>query len=187
MSATETLTTTDLPAAGTYGLDVSHSHVGFKVRHLMVSKVRGRFADFEGTVTIAEDPLQSSVDVAVQLGSIDTRDAGRDEHLRSADFFDVGNNPTMTYRSSGVREVGKGRFVVDGDLTLKGVTKQVALTVTFDGNATDPWGNARAAFTATAEIDREDFGLTWNQALEAGGVLVAKLVEIEIEAEAVKQ
>lgn len=187
MSATETLTTTDLPAAGSYGLDASHSHVGFKVRHLMVSKVRGRFADFEGTVTIAEDPLQSSVDVSVQVASIDTRDAGRDEHLRSADFFDVETSPTMTYRSSGVREVGKGRFVVDGDLTLKGVTKPVALTVTFDGNATDPWGNARAAFTATAEIDREDFGLNWNQALEAGGVLVAKLVEIEIEAEAVKQ
>jgi polyisoprenoid-binding protein YceI len=187
MSVTETITTTNLPDAGTYALDVSHSHVGFKVRHLMVSKVRGRFADFAGTVVIAEEPLESSVDVTIQLSSIDTRDAGRDEHLRSADFFSVEEHPEMTFRSTAVRETGKGAFVVDGDLTLLGVTKPLTLDVTFAGTATDPWGGSRAAFTATGELDREDFGLTWNQALEAGGVLVGKTVEIELEAEAVKQ
>jgi polyisoprenoid-binding protein YceI len=153
----------------------------------MVSKVRGRFADFAGTITIAEEPLESAVEVTVQLASIDTRDAGRDEHLRGADFFAVEQHPEMTFRSTGLREVGRGAFAVDGELTLLGVTKPLTLDVTFDGTATDPWGNARAAFTATAEIDREEFGLSWNQALEAGGVLVGKKVEIEIEVEAVKQ
>jgi polyisoprenoid-binding protein YceI len=187
MSATDTVTTTGLPTAGTYTVDVSHSHVGFKVRHLMVSKTRGRFADFDGTVTIADAPLDSSLEVAVRLDSIDTRDAGRDEHLRSADFFDVANHPTMTFRSTGVRETGSGRFAVDGELSLLGVTRPLTLDVTFDGTATDPWGGDRAAFTATAELDREDYGITWNQALEAGGVLVGKKVEIEIEAELVRQ
>jgi len=187
MSVTETVTTTNLPAPGTYALDPSHSHVGFKVRHLMVSKVRGRFAEFDGAVSIATDPLASSVAVTVQLASIDTRDAGRDEHLRGADFFDVASNPTMTYRSTGVRETAPGRFSLDGELTLAGVTKSVTLEVTFDGTVTDPWGGSRAAFTATAEIDREAFGLSWNQALEAGGVVVGKKIEIEIEAEAVLQ
>lgn len=187
MSITESLTTTGLPEAGTYALDVSHSHVGFKVRHLMVSKVRGRFADFAGAVVIAEEPLDSSVEVTVQLASIDTRDAGRDEHLRGADFFAVDEHPEMTFVSTGLREVGKGAFVVDGELTLLGVTKPLTLDVTFGGTATDPWGGSRAAFVATGELDREDFGLTWNQALESGGVLVGKKVEIEIEAEVVQQ
>jgi polyisoprenoid-binding protein YceI len=187
MTTTEHLVTTDLPAAGTYGFDASHSHVGFKVRHLMVSKVRGRFADFEGTVTIGDNPLDSAVEVAVQLSSIDTKDAGRDEHLRSADFFNVEANPTMTYASTGVRESGKGSFVVDGNLTLNGITKPVALALELEGTTTDPWGNQRAGFTATTSIDREDFGLTWNQALETGGVMVGKKVDIEIEAEIVKQ
>ena len=187
MSVTENLTTTALPAAGTYAIDASHSHVGFKVRHLMVSKVRGRFADFAGTVTIADQPLESSVEVTVQLASIDTRDEQRDGHLRGADFFDVETNPTMTFRSTGVREAGKGHDQVDGELSLLGITKPFVLDVTFDGSATDPWGGKRAAFTATGEIDREDFGLTWNQALETGGVLVGKKIEIEIEAEAVLQ
>ena len=186
MSVTEQTSTT-LPAAGTYAIDASHSHVGFKVRHLMVSKVRGRFADFAGTVTIAEAPLESSVEVTVQLASIDTRDEQRDGHLRGADFFDIETNPTLTFRSTGVREAVKGRYQVDGELSLLGITKPLVLDVTFDGSATDPWGGTRAAFTATGEIDREDFGLTWNQALETGGVLVGKKIEIEIEAEAVLQ
>lgn len=186
MSVTE-LTTTNLPATGTYAVDVSHSHVGFKVRHLVVSKVRGRFTDFEGTLTIAEKPLESSIEVIAQLSSVDTRDAGRDEHLRGADFFDVEANQTMTYRSTHVREVASGTFVVDGELSLVGVTKPLSLDVTFDGTVTDPWGGNRAVFTATGEIDREDFGLTWNQALETGGVLVGKKIEIEIEIEAVRQ
>jgi polyisoprenoid-binding protein YceI len=186
MSVTESTTT--LPATGTYAVDASHTHVGFKVRHLMVSKVRGRFADFEGTVTIAPEPLESSVAVTVQLASIDTRDAGRDEHLRGADFFDADNHPTMSFTSTGVREAGTaGRYAVDGELTVRGITKPLTLDVTFDGTARDPWGGERAGFTAKGEIDREDFGLTWNQSLETGGVLVGKKVELEIEAEVIKQ
>jgi polyisoprenoid-binding protein YceI len=139
-------------------------------------------------VTIAPEPLESSVEVSVQLASIDTRDAGRDEHLRSADFFDTEAHPTMTFRSTGVRATGTaGRYAVDGELTVRGITKPLTLDVTFDGVARDPWGGERAGFTATGEIDREDFGLTWNQSLETGGVLVGKKVELEIEAEVVRQ
>lgn len=187
MSTTQSLTTTGLPAAGTYAVDVSHSHVGFRVRHLMVSKTRGRFAAFEAAVTIAEQPLESSVAVTVDLASVDTRDPGRDEHLRSADFFDVANHPTMTYRSTAVREVGDGRFAVDGELTVRGITQPLTLDVAFGGTVTDPWGGERVAFTATAEVERDVFGLTWNQALETGGLLVGKRVEIEIDAEFVRQ
>jgi len=196
MSLTTTTTTNpavrsvngeELPAAGTYGLDASHSQVGFAVRHVMVSKTRGRFSDFAGTVEIGENPLESSVAVTIQTASIDTRDEQRDGHLRSGDFFDAEAWPTMTYQSRSVRQVGDGRYVVEGDLTIKGVTKPVPLELTFEGGATDPWGGVRIGFSAKAEIDREAFGLTWNQALETGGVLVGKKVSIEIEAEAVKQ
>ena len=177
----------ELPAAGTYGLDASHSQVGFAVRHVMVSKTRGRFSDFAGTIEIGENPLESSVAVTIQTASIDTRDEQRDGHLRSGDFFDAEAWPTMTYQSRSVRQVGDGRYVVEGDLTIKGVTKPVPLELTFEGGASDPWGGVRIGFSAKAEIDREAFGMTWNQALETGGVLVGKKVSIEIEAEAVKQ
>jgi polyisoprenoid-binding protein YceI len=177
----------DLPLAGTFTLDPSHTHVGFSVRHMMVSKVRGRFAAFTGTVVIAEDPTASTVEVDVELASIDTRDEGRDQHLRSADFFDAEAHPTMTYRSTGVTAVGKGRFTVVGDLTVKGVTQPVELDVTYEGTARDPWGNERIGISATGELDREAFGLTWNQGLETGGVLVGKAVKLEIEAEATRQ
>lgn len=175
------------PPAGTYTLDERHTHVGFVARHLVVAKTRGRFAAFRGTVVIGDDPLTSSVDVEIDVASIDTRDAGRDEHLRSADFFDAEGHPTIRYRSTGVRAVDHGRFVLDGELTVRGVTRAVPLTVAFDGAVTDPWGGTRAGFTASAEVNREDFGLTWNQALEGGGVLVGRTVTIEIEAEAVLQ
>jgi len=177
----------ELPAAGTYAIDASHSQVGFAVRHMMVSKTRGRFSDFAGTVEIAEDPLESSVSVTIQTASIDTRDEQRDGHLRSGDFFDAEAWPTITYQSRSVRQAGKGEYVVDGDLTVKGVTRAVPLELTFEGGGSDPWGNVRLGFSAKAELDREAFGLTWNQALETGGVLVGKKVAIEIEAEAVKQ
>jgi len=177
----------ELPAAGNYALDASHSQVGFAVRHLMVSKTRGRFSDFAGTVEIGENPLASSVSVTVQTASVDTRDEQRDGHLRSGDFFDVEAWPTMTYQSRSVREVGKDRYIVDGDLTIKGVTQPVPLELTFEGGATDPWGGVRIGFSAKAELDREAFGLTWNQALETGGVVVGKKVTIEIEAEAIRQ
>lgn len=177
----------DIPAAGAYGFDVSHSRVGFVVRHLMVSKVRGQFEKFDGEVVIAEDPLASSVNVSIATDSITTRDEGRDGHLKSADFFDAENHPTMTYASRAVRHVKGNRFEVDGDLTISGVTRPVTLALELEGVLTDPWGSARAGFTASAELDREDFGLSWNQALETGGVLVGKKVTIEIEAEIVRQ
>jgi len=177
----------EVPAAGSYALDPSHSQVGFAVRHVMVSKTRGRFSDFAGTVEISENPLESSVAVTIQTASIDTRDEQRDGHLRSGDFFDAEAWPTMTYESRSVRKVGEGRYIVDGDLTIKGVTKPVPLELTFEGGAADPWGGVRIGFSAKAELDREAFGLTWNQALETGGVLVGKKVSIEIEAEAVRQ
>jgi polyisoprenoid-binding protein YceI len=196
MSVTTTSTTNpairivgdeELPAVGTYNLDASHSQVGFSVRHLMVSKTKGRFSDFAGTVHIAENPLESSVSVTIQAGSVDTRDEQRDAHLRSGDFFDVEAWPTLTYESRSVRQVGEGRYVLDGDLTVKGITQPVPLELSFEGGAVDPWGGVRLGFSAKAELDREAFGLTWNAALETGGVVVGKKVSIEIEAEAIKQ
>jgi polyisoprenoid-binding protein YceI len=178
---------TEVPAPGTYTLDASHSEVGFSVRHVMVSKTKGRFADVEGTIVIGEDPLDSSVEVTIQAASIDTRDDGRDTHLRSPDFLDVESFPTLTYVSRSVQPAGKGRWTVEGDLTVRGVTRSVPLEVSFEGGAKDPWGGDRIGFSATAELNREDFGLTWNQALETGGVLVGKTVKIEIEAEASRQ
>lgn len=196
MSLTNTSTTNpatrivgneELPAVGTYNLDTSHSQVGFSVRHLMVSKTKGRFSDFAGTVHIAENPLESSVSVTIQAASVDTRDEQRDAHLRSGDFFDVEAWPTLTYESRSVRQVGEGRYVLDGDLTVKGITQPVPLELSFEGGAVDPWGGVRLGFSAKAELDREAFGLTWNAALETGGVVVGKKVSIEIEAEAIKQ
>lgn len=184
---TRTIDGVEVPAAGAYQLDLSHSSVAFSVRHLMVSKTKGRFADFTGTVTIAEDPLESSVEVEIQAASIDTRDETRDGHLRSGDFFDTEAFPTITYRSTSVAPSGKGTWAVEGDLTVRGITRSVPLTVAFEGGALDPWGHARIGFEAHTELDREAFGLVWNQALESGGVLVGKAVKIDIEAEAVQQ
>jgi polyisoprenoid-binding protein YceI len=184
---TRTVNGVEVPAPGTYAIDASHSSVGFSVRHVMVSKTKGSFSDFAGSITIAEDPLESSVEVEIDAASLDTRDEKRDEHLRSADFFDVSANPKLTYRSTAVRPAGKGKFEVDGELTVAGVTKSVPLQVSFEGSAQDPWGGVRIGFGATADVNREDFGLTWNQALETGGVLVGKSVHIEIDAEGVLQ
>jgi polyisoprenoid-binding protein YceI len=179
---TRTVDEIEVPAPGTYQLDPAHTDVGFQARHLMVSKVRGRFTDHSGTVVIDEDPTQSSVEVEIRTASVDTKDVGRDEHLRSADFLDVEQYPTMTFRSTSVRPAGS-RWVVDGELTIRGVTRPVSLDVKFEGAARNPWGTAALGFSADAEIDREEFGLTWNQALETGGVLVGKTVKIHIETE----
>lgn len=194
MSTTETITLptrtvdgVEVPTPGTYVLDPTHSGVHFSVRHLMVSKTKGRFADFDATVTIGEDPLDSSVEVEIRAASVDTREESRDGHLRSPDFLDVEQHPVITYRSTKVTPDGTGRWNVDGELTVRGVTVPVPLSATFEGGAVDPWGNARIGFEAHTELDREAFGLTWNQALETGGVLVGKAVKIDIEAEAVKQ
>jgi polyisoprenoid-binding protein YceI len=185
--ATRTVDGVDLPAPGTFVLDPAHTHVGFSVRHMMVSKVRGQFVDVAGTITVGEDPLASSVTAELQTASIDTRDDGRDGHLKSADFFDAEAYPTITYRSTSVSSVGKGRFTVVGDLTVRDVTRPVELEVSYEGAGRDPWGNERIGLSAQGEIDRDAFGLTWNQALETGGVLVGKAIRIEIEAEAIRQ
>ncbi len=177
----------EIPVAGTYGFDLSHSRVGFVVRHLMVSKVRGQFGQFEGTVVVAENPTDSKVEVAIDAASIDTRDETRDNHLRSADFFEADSNPKLTFASTAVRHVKGNDFEVDGDLTIHGTTKPVTLKVELEGVLTDPWGMSRAGFTASTELDREEWGLTYNQALEAGGVVIGKKITIEIEAEIVKQ
>ncbi len=190
MTDTATLTRsfegTEVPAAGTYAIDPSHSQIGFVVKHMMVSKVRGRFADFGGTVTIGDDPLSSSVEVNVRLDSVDTRDAKRDEHLRSGDFFDVEANKFMQFRSTRVRHVSGATYVVEGELSLNKVTKPLELTVDFEGAATDPWGGTRIGFSARGEIDRDEFGVSYNAALETGGFLIGKKVTLELEVEAVK-
>jgi len=168
---------------GTWNVDPSHSTVGFVARHLMVTKVRGRFTDFGGAITIAQDPLQSSVQATVQLESVSTGDAGRDGHLRGADFFDTDNYKTMEFRSTSIERRG-GDYVLNGDLTIKGVTKPVAFELEFDGVSTDPWGNTKAGFTAETEINRKEWGLEWNVALEAGGVLVSEKVKIQLDIQA---
>ena len=172
---------------GTWTVDPSHSEVGFVVRHLMVSKVKGRFADVYGTITVAEDVLQSSVEATAQVASIDTRDANRDAHLLSADFFDADSFPELIFRSTALRAKG-GDFEMDGDLTIKGVTKPVTFTLEYNGAAANPLaeGAATAGFSAAAEINRKDFGLEWNVALESGGVLVGDKVTITLEIEAGK-
>jgi polyisoprenoid-binding protein YceI len=177
----------DVPEAGSFEIDTSHSAAAFSVRHLMVSKTKGRFTDFAGSITIADDPLDSSVDVTIQAASIDTGDDGRDNHLRSADFLDVESHPTLHFTSTSVRHARGDNFVLDGNLTVAGVTRPVSLNLEYQGSAVDPWGGARVAFSASTKINREDFGLTWNQALETGGVLVGKEVSIDLEVEAVRQ
>jgi polyisoprenoid-binding protein YceI len=177
----------ELPAPGTFALDPSHTTIGFTVRHLMVSKVRGRFGSFTGSVVVADNPLESSVDVNIDTASIDTRDEQRDGHLRSPDFFDVEQHPSATFTSRAVKAAAPGRYTLDGDLTILGVTKPVRLDVTLDGVVQDPWGNQRIGLSATTEIDRDEWGLSWNQALETGGFLLGKKIRIDIDAEAVRQ
>lgn len=176
-----------IPAAGTFEFDLSHSAVSFTARHLMVSKVRGKFTKFDGTLTIAENPLDSAVDVQIDAASVDTGEPQRDEHLRSADFFGAETHPTIDFKSTGVTHTKGDHFKVTGDLTIRGVSRPVELALEVLGVLVDPWGNQRIGFTATTEVDREEFGLTWNQVLESGGVLVGKKATIEIDAEAVRK
>lgn len=184
--AVRTVEGRQVPAAGTWTLDPAHSSVGFTARHLMVSKVRGGFSDYTADIEIGERPEDSRVDVTVQIASVSTGDPKRDGHLVSPDFFDVATYPTMTFRTTGVRPVSADEWKVDGELTVRDVTRPVTLDVEFAGVSQDPWGSARAGFSASTDIDREAFGLTWNQALEGGGVLVGKKVKVEIEVEAVR-
>ncbi|GLJ62520.1 MULTISPECIES: YceI family protein [Microbacterium] len=174
--------TIDIPGyrPGTYNLDPAHSEVGFEVRHMMISKVRGAFTVKSATIVLPENVLEASVTASADAASLDTNDEGRDQHLRSADFFDVENHPALTFASTGVRHEN-GEFYVDGDLTIKGVTRPVTFELELGGFGTDPWGNYKAGATAKATINREDFGLTWNAALETGGVLVGKDVKITLD------
>jgi polyisoprenoid-binding protein YceI len=165
---------------GTWVLDPAHSEVHFSVRHMMISKVRGTFGVKSATLYAPENPLQARVEASVDVTSLDTNDQNRDGHLRSADFFDTENHPTMEFRSTGVR-AQDGDLLVDGDLTIRGVTKPVTFDLEFGGFGADPYGNYKAGATAKAVINREDFGLTWNAALETGGVLVGKDVTIELD------
>jgi polyisoprenoid-binding protein YceI len=171
----------------TWNIDVAHTGINFAVRHMVVSKVRGRFAKFGGTVRIDEEDLtRSSVEVTIEAASLDTGIADRDTHLRSADFFDVEQFPELRFRSKRLESTGEGRYRVVGDLTIHGVTREIALDAEYGGRAADPWGNERLGFVAKAAIDRRDFGLKWNQVVEAGSVLVGERVEIEIDLEAVR-
>lgn len=175
----------DALTPGIWTVDAGHSTIGFVVRHLVVAKVRGQFTDFAGTITVGENPLDSKVEAVVTAKSIDTRDAGRDGHLRGDDFFDVDNHPEWTLVSTGIDAKGSD-YVLHTELTIKGVTKAVDFALEFDGVAVDPWNNTKAGFTAEAEISRKDFGLEWNVALEAGGFVVGDTVKITLEIEALK-
>jgi len=175
----------DALTPGTWTIDPSHSSVGFVARHLMVSKVRGEFRSFSGALTIAEDRLASSVQASVEMNSVSTGDDQRDGHLRTGDFFDTEQFPRMTFTSTAVRAAGDD-FVLVGDLTIKGVTRSVEFELEFDGVSPDPWGGTRAGFSATTVINRKDFGLEWNVALDTGGVLVGDKVTITRDIQAVR-
>ena len=170
---------------GNWNVDPVHSSVGFVARHLMVSKVRGRFASFSGTITIAENRLESKVEATVDVGSISTGDDTRDAHLKSPDFFDVEKYPTMTLVSTGIEEDGDD-YVLHTDVTIKGITKPVDFELEFDGVSGDPWGGTRAGFSAETEVNRKDWGLEWNLVLETGGVMLGEKVKMQIDVQAVK-
>lgn len=185
------MATTEPTATTTWTLDPTHSLVEFSAKHMMITTVKGRFDDVEGSIVVDEEnPDRSRVEVEIGAASIDTRTEQRDDHLRSADFLDVENHPKITFRSTrveGAYAKPGDRFKVAGDLTIRGTTREVVLDVTFEGAGQDPWGGQRASFSAQSKIDRRDFGLTWNQALEAGGVLVSNEIKISLEVQAVKQ
>jgi polyisoprenoid-binding protein YceI len=176
---------TDL--SGTYSVDASHSRLGFQARHAMVTNVRGHFQQFEGTATLDQaDPSRSSAEFTVQVASITTSAEQRDDHLRSGDFFDVATYPTMTFRTTSVQPSGEDTYQVTGDLTIRDVTRPVTVDLEFTGAAKDPWGQTRVGLEGNAVINRKDWGLVWNTALETGGVLVSEKIKIDIELSLVK-
>ena len=185
-TASRVLDGVELPAPGTWVIDPSHSSVEVVARHMMISKVRGRFASFSGRVVVGDQPESSSVEVTIDAASIDTADARRDEHLRAADFLDVANHAEITFRSTSVRPGRRGRWEVTGDLTLRGVTRPVTLDVELEGIGA-AYGGPRVVFSGVTEVDREEFGLTWNMALETGGVLVGRQLKIELSIQAVPE
>lgn len=170
-----------------WDFDLSHSSIGFHVRHLMVSKVHGRFTKWNGTLELDESDLtKSRLDVTIDTASVDTKEPKRDDHLRSADFFDVEKFPALTFKSTKIEKDGDN-YLVTGDLTIRGITKSVKLEVENGGQVKDPWGGTRAGFSAKTHVNRKDFGLTWNVALEAGGFVVGDKIEISLEIEAIKK
>lgn len=173
-----------LPASGTWKIDPVHSAVTFVARHMVVAKIRGRFNEFSGTFTVSDVPENSSLEVSIAAASIDTADATRDGHVRSPDFLNTEQFPTITYRSTKVERTGERTLRVTGDLTIRDVTRPMTLDVAYEGLYPYPGGGTRAGFSAVGEIDRDAFGVTWNMALEAGGWMVGKKVRIEIEVEA---
>jgi len=175
----------EIPVAGTYTIDPTHTSVEFIGRHLMITKVRGRLPDVSGTITIDDEPTRSHVEVEIQVATLDTGDAQRDDSLRSVDFFDVEHYPTITFRSTQVEPGAAETWMVTGDLTVRGVTRPVTLEVDFDGANASPFGDERIAFSAATDVNSEDWGLNWNVALETGGVLVGKNVRIELNVQAV--
>jgi polyisoprenoid-binding protein YceI len=177
---------TQAQALTTWKIDPAHSAVEFAVKHMMITTVKGRFADVSGTAELdVDDPAAGRADITIAAASIDTRDPQRDAHLRSADFFDVERYPTLTFRSTRIKGTAK-QFTLTGDLTIHGVTRPVTLDVTFEGGGKDPWGGERVGYNATGKINRKDFGLTWNAALETGGLLVGDDVKITLDLELIK-
>ncbi|MFD7340083.1 YceI family protein [Streptomyces violascens] len=173
--------------SGTYTIDPAHSSIGFTVRHAMVTNVRGSFTDHEGTLTLdGSNPGASSASIDVKIASIDTGIADRDGHLRSGDFFDAEQFPLMSFRSTGAKELGGDKYRIIGDLTIKDVTRPLSIDLEFNGSATDPYGNQRIGFEGGAEILRSDWGLTWNAALETGGVMVSDKVKLTFDISAIK-
>jgi polyisoprenoid-binding protein YceI len=177
----------EIPPPGMWIIDPSHSEVEFTVRHMMISKVRCRFRQFDGTIVIAERPEESRVEVFIEAASIDTRDATRDEHLRSADFLDVEHYPEIKFTSTSLRPGDAGHWNMTSDLTVREVTRPALLDVEFSGATVDPWGNLRSGFEASTRIDRDEFDITWNQALATGGFLVGKEILVQIVVQAIRQ
>lgn len=185
LKPTRTVDGLELPAAGPWRVDPGHAEVGFVGRHLVFTKVRGRFRDVSGVIQVAEDPNDTTVEVQIDMSSVESGSDQRDEHLRSADLFDVDRFPTATFRGSAQDWVGRtGKLA--GDLTIKDVTRPVVLDVDYEGFARDPWGGDRIVFSASATINREDWGVTWNMPLETGGLLVSKEINIQLELEATR-
>lgn len=170
---------------GTWNVDPSHSTVGFTARHLMITKVHGTFKTFSGSITVGSDPLKSTVEATVDMASVHTGDDNRDGHLRTGDFFEVETYPTMSLRSTGISGAG-GDYTMTADLTIKGVTKPVTFDLEFEGVSKDPWGNTKAGFSASTEINRKDWGIEWNAVLDTGGVALGEKVKINLDIQAVK-
>jgi polyisoprenoid-binding protein YceI len=184
MTVTRIIKGVQVPAAGAWKVDPGHAEVGFVGRHLMLTKIRGRFTGVEATVTFGEDLLDTTVEAVIDMTTVKSGFGPRDEHLRSADWFDVETHPSAVFRSTGLNWDGGSQATLYGDLTLKGITRPVELTVDYLGVDTDPWHNAKAVFSAHGTINREDWNLTWNMPLESGGLLVSKEIELVLELEA---